>query len=579
MKITNEMKRIVLLLMICSQSLLVFAQKNTPKWLEKARKSVITVDTYDKDGKKLATGTAFYVTETGEALSAYDLFKGAEKAIVRDVEGKEYPVKAILGADELYDVIKFKVETPKKVNALVLAAEPVAEGAPVYLLPFSTEKTATFKQGSVAEISNLKDNYKYYKVSVPFTTGEDNTPLLTAEGAVFALTQPDAGGKTEHAYGLSAGYANKLAVASTDFLNAAYRNIGIRKGWPADLDQATVALYLIGNSESPKDHLLTINDFIETFPNASEGYLNRANHYAYNRSTLEGGNESANLSKALDDIKTALKLSDKPGDVLFNQAKLIYGVAVSDSLLKQPEWTIDAALTTLDKAISMEDSPVYHQLKGDIYLSQEKYPEAFSEYAVINGSDMATPATYYMAAKIKENITGFNIGDVIDLLTKAIEACDATQKTEASGYLLDRIEWRLRLMQYDEAVADYDRFYDLVNGQVSSNFYYKREQAKFRAENFDGALQDIQLAIAAAPENPDFLAEEASIYMRKQDYNAALGSLDKALTIAPDFAACFRLKGICFLRLNKKTEACKVLNKANELGDPVAAKLIKENCN
>ena len=134
-------------------------------------------------------------------------------------------------------------------------------------------------------------------------------------------------------------------------------------------------------------------------------------------------------------------------------------------------------------------------------------------------------------------------------------------------------------MQYAEAVADYDRFYDLVNGQVSANFYYKREQAKFRAEDIDGALQDIQLAIAADPKNPDYLAEEAAIYVRKQDYAAAIASLDKALQLAPDFAACLRLKGVCYLRMNKKTEACEWLNKANEQGDPVAAKLVKEHCN
>ena len=112
------MKRIVLLLVVCSQSLLVFSQKNAPKWADKARKSVITVTTYGKDGNKLSSGTAFYVSESGEALAAYDLFKGAEKAIIQDIDGKELPVTAVLGADELYDVIKFQVETPKKVNAL-----------------------------------------------------------------------------------------------------------------------------------------------------------------------------------------------------------------------------------------------------------------------------------------------------------------------------------------------------------------------------------------------------------------------------------------------------------------------------
>ena len=63
-----------------------------------------------------------------------------------------------------------------------------------------------------------------------------------------------------------------------------------------------------------------------------------------------------------------------------------------------------------------------------------------------------------------------------------------------------------------------------------------------------------------------------------QKYTEALSSLDKAIELAPDFAACHRLRGVCFVRLGKKTEACEALNKAKSLGDPVADKLIKENC-
>ena len=391
------MKRIVLLLVVCSQSLLVFSQKNAPKWADKARKSVITVTTYGKDGNKLSSGTAFYVSESGEALAAYDLFKGAEKAIIQDIDGKELPVTAVLGADELYDVIKFQVETPKKVNALPVASMPIENGSAVFMLPFSTAKQAVVKSGAISEVSNLKDNFKYYKTTIPMATGEESAPLLTAEGAVFAMTQADAGGNQEQSYGISVPYANQLAIGSTDFLNATYRNLNIRKSWPADVEQATVALYLLSSTEDAATHLETINYFINTFPKSAEGYQNRASHYAYNRSTLSGGNVTTNLQKAEDDLKTALKLSDKPAEALFNQAKLIYGIAASDSTIQQAEWTIDAALETVNRAIEADNLPVYHQLKGDILLTQENYPTAFDEYMLVNASDIATPTTFYMA--------------------------------------------------------------------------------------------------------------------------------------------------------------------------------------
>gem|GEM_PF-530050 len=134
--------------------------------MNKAKRAVFTITTYGKDGNKLATSTGFFISETGEAVSAYNIFKGAEKATITDFEGKTFLVKNILGADELYDAVKFQVEVPKKAVFLPIAAEPVANGTNAYLLLYSTGKNATFKSGAITEVSKLKDPYKYYKMAV-----------------------------------------------------------------------------------------------------------------------------------------------------------------------------------------------------------------------------------------------------------------------------------------------------------------------------------------------------------------------------------------------------------------------------
>ena len=47
----------------------------TPKWVEKAKRAVFSVVTYDKSDKMLNTGNGFFVSEDGLALSDYSLFK------------------------------------------------------------------------------------------------------------------------------------------------------------------------------------------------------------------------------------------------------------------------------------------------------------------------------------------------------------------------------------------------------------------------------------------------------------------------------------------------------------------------
>lgn len=575
------MRKTILLIFICCQACLLAAQKNAPKWMDKQRKAVVTVTTFNRDNKQIASGNAVFVTETGEAISGYSLFKDAARAVVKDADGKEMPVVRILGADELYDVIKFKVNVPKKVAFLPLAAEPVANGTTAYLMPYSQGKLTTFGQGTVAEVSKLKDPYSYYKIAMPLEPGQANAPLLTDVGELFGLAQEDASGKNADSYAVSAGYANSLSIAPADAFNPIYNSIGIRKAWPAEPGQAQVALYLFGNVQDAQSYLETLNDFIATFPQSPDGYLSRAGHYAYHRAELASSPEEQRhlLDKALEDMENAARFTEKKSDNLYERAKLIYNISVADSSLKgDAVWNADVALETLQKAIEENDQPLYHQLRGDIRFNKGAYEEAYDDYMVVNHSDMALPSSWYMAAKAKQNLPGVNFGELIALLDSAVTACGTPPSQEAATYILERIDLKLKLMNYTEALADYDLYYTVMNGNVNDSFFYYREQAKFRMGDLEGALADIRQALQMNPSDPIYHAEEASVFLRQERYDDALNSIANALKIAPDFASCYRLRGVCLLRQKKADEACEAFHKALELGDPLVERLIKENC-
>lgn len=575
------MKRLLLLGWLACVCLSLFAQQKAPKWMEKQKKAIAKITTYKEDGTTLHTGTGFFISEDGKLLSAYSLFNGAYKATVTDGGGKTYEVSTVLAADELYDVIKLQVEVPKKVSFLKMAAVPLAVGAPVYLQPYTADKVKTFATGKVEEVTKLKDVYHYYKLSFPLEVSWVNAPVLNEEGEVFGLAQEDASGKKEVSYAVSAAYAESLQISTMDMLSSTYTAIGIKKAWPADREQAQIALFLMGNSQDAQTYLNTLNDFVAAFPDWSESYIRRASHYAYHRTDLanDRAGQLQYLEKARADMKQAFDLAEKKSDVLYSEAQLIYSVALSDSTLKDTDWTVEHAQNRLTEAMTAENNPVYHQLQGEMYFNQGKYDEAYQEYMIVNQSDAANASSWYMAAKSKSSKQGgVNIGEVIQLLDSTIACYGESMNPEMTPYILERIDWRLKLMQYEQAVADYDLYYKVVGGRVDDSFYYLREQAKFRQGDLEGALQDIRQAMAINAKSPMYLAEEASIFIRQKKYAEALQSIDKALALAPDFAACYRLRGVCFLRTEKKDAACEAFNKAKELGDPVADKLIKENC-
>ena len=212
-----------------------------PKWMEKARQAVFSVVTYDAQDHIKATGNAFFVTEQGVALSDYALFRGASRAVAINTQGVQMPVEYILGANELFDVIKFKVQVPKKVSPLILATQKPAVGSTVYLLPYSTQKSRTFTQGTLQAEDKAQGNYGYFTLALPLKDKMVSCPLMTAEGEVFGLAQRASGPDTATtSYAMDARFAMDLSITPFSLMDVTLQGVGIRKALPDTEEQALV---------------------------------------------------------------------------------------------------------------------------------------------------------------------------------------------------------------------------------------------------------------------------------------------------------------------------------------------------
>ena len=113
-------KHLLLLSFVISH--LSFSSIAAQPWVKKAAKSVFTLKTFDAGGALLGSGNGVFVGEQGEAVSNFAPFHGAWSAVVIDAAGKEYPVEVLLGANDTYDVAKFRVAV-KKSQPLAMGRE------------------------------------------------------------------------------------------------------------------------------------------------------------------------------------------------------------------------------------------------------------------------------------------------------------------------------------------------------------------------------------------------------------------------------------------------------------------------
>lgn len=546
----------------------------TPKWVEKAKRAVFSVVTYDKNDKMLNTGNGFFVSEDGLALSDYTLFKGAERAVVITSEGKQMPVSLILGANDMYDVIKFRVAiTEKKVPALIVAKTAPVVGADAWILPYSTQKSIACVSGKVKDVSKVAGEYHYYTLGIQMKDKMVSCPVVNAEGQVFGIAQKSSGIDTvTTCYAVGVVFAMSQKISALSLGDAVLKKIGIRKGLPETEDQALVYLFMASSSLSNDDYGKLLDDFIRQFPANADGYLRRANYYA-----AKGKDDQTWYDKAVADFNQALKVAQKKDDVYYNIGKLMYAYQLSKPEKTYKDWTYDTALQNVRQAIAIDPLPIYIQMEGDILFAQQDYAGALAAYEKVNASNIASPATFFSAAKTKELMEG-DPKEVVALMDSCIARCPQPITADFAPYLLERAQMNLNANQARNAMLDYDAYHTAVKGQVNDVFYYYREQAALKARQFQRALDDIVKAVEMNPADLTYQAEYAVVNLRVGRYEEAIQILNNLLKADPKYAEAYRLLGLCQIQLKKTDEACGSFKKAKDLGDPNVDGLITKYC-
>lgn len=564
-------KKMLLMLPLCFLAQWSVAQ--APKWVDKAKRSVFSVVTYDSSDKILNTGNGFFVTEDGVALSDYSLFKGAQRAVVINSDGVQLPVESVMGANDIYDVVKFRVGVSgKKVPALTLAATAPVVGADVYLLSYSTQKDRSFTAGKVKEASKVAEKYFYYTLDMHLKDKMVSCPVMTVDGQVFGLAQKSSGQDTATiCYAIDANFAMAQNITALSYSDMALKGIGIKKALPDTEEQAMVFLYMASSQLPPEKYMELLQDYIAQYPNSADGYLRRASQQLFI------SKDDASMDKVVADMDKALEVAPKKDDAYFNRAKIIYGYQLEKPEKGYKDWTYDKALEEIRKAMAIEAIPVYVQMEGDILFAKQDYPAAFISYDKVNKTNLASAATFYSTAKTKELMQAPS-EEILTLMDSCVARFTEPYTAEAAPYLLERAQARMDADQARNAMLDYDAYFKAVKGDVNDVFYYYREQAALKAKQYQRALDDIAKAIEFNPKDLTYRAEQAVVNLRVGRNDEALTVLKAALEIDPKYAEAYRLMGIVQIQQKKNKEACASFAKAKELGDPNADELIKKHC-
>jgi len=564
------MKKTIAILFVFVMPFSVLLAQELPKWAENARKAVFSIVTYTKDGQILSTGNGFYIDEQGTGVSDYSLFKGAERAIIITANGKELPVKYIMGANDMYDVVKFKTDFDKKAEALQPATLPSSTGETVYLVPYSTQKSSKGQTGTIAKVDTIGEQQYYYTLTMQTTEKTVSCPIMNAAGQVVGMIQKNNDPESKESFAIGIRYLTDLTINALSVNDLALNSIGIKKGLPEDESQALVYLYMASGVYAPNQYFDLLNDFISQYPNNMEGYLRRATYY------INIGDDT-HYALAVEDLKKMLDVAEKKDEAHYNIAKLIYSYQLNIGDKKPyASWTFDYALNEINEALAITQEPIYYQLQGDIYFAMQKFTEAYTAYDKVNKSKLASAATFYSAAKAKELIEGTDKKEVIALMDSAIAFYPKPYGKDAAPYLYERARIKSDMEDYRGAVTDYNDFYDAMLGQTSAEFHLIRSQAELNCRMYQQAINDINKAVELDPNNVTYWVEKGGIHIRVNQAAEAIQALTRAIKMDPENAPAYRMLGYAQIQNKEKDKGLANLQKAKDLGDEVADGLLQK---
>ena len=532
-----------------------------PNWVKKAAKSVFTLKTFDDNGALLGSTNGFFVGANGEAMSSFTPFKGASRAVVIDAAGKEYAVSAILGANDMYDVVKFRVAA-QKTQPLTIATTISAVGSTAWLLPYLETKTA--KGGPVRKAETFQNRYAYYTIALQADEKNVSCPLLNEDGEVIGLMQQPAEANDSLSYAVSACFVDSLKINGMSFNDATLRLTHIKKDIPSDLQNAVLMLYMTSASTDSATYAGLVDEVIQKFPDAPDGYIYRAQLAA----------EAADFAAADKDMQYAIKVAKEKDDAHFNYARMIYNKEIYQSSIPFESWTLDKAFSEIREAYAINPQPSYQQMEGNILFAQKKYDLAYDVFLLLTKTPMKSADIWYSAARCKQmqkDTTAY-----LALLDSTMSVFNKPYLKEAAPYLWARANAKLDAGKFREAVNDLNDYEQLMAAQVNDHFYYIRHQAEVEGRLYQQALNDITKAILMNPKEPFYYAEKASLQIRVGQYQEALQTADECIATDPETSNGYLFKGLAQCLLGNKKEGTQNLEKAKELGDPQAEMLIEK---
>ena len=159
-----------------------------------AAPAVFYVEVFDRDGDIEKTGSGFFISESGLAVTNHHVINGATKAQITTDSGEVYEVTGVYDYDWEKDIALIQIDGEDFPCLSLADSGSLSAGATVYALGSPLGLQSTFSKGIISNTYREMDGTEYIQTDAPISSGSSGGALLDSYGRVVGVTTATAMG-------------------------------------------------------------------------------------------------------------------------------------------------------------------------------------------------------------------------------------------------------------------------------------------------------------------------------------------------------------------------------------------------
>lgn len=535
------MKKITLILILVNFTS-AFSQVSFKNLISTNEKAIFSIFTYDDYGVPTGSGTGFFISNDGTAISNFHVLKGASNAIIKLSNNTTFKISEIVAANQEADLIKFKIENPSKKVFPFLSTKTtgIEKGDKVFVIGNPHGFESTVSEGIISSVREVEDYEQVIQITAAISPGSSGSPVMTMDGKVVGVATFQYADGQNLNFAVASKMISKLGISSKSLKTVNNSNLVIIN------EKCKENSELILNSIEYDLAKTTLNF---SFTNVSLGYgeymliwtqlnskdntffiqdLNTMNKYTMTSSTI-GTSREDGTKVALGETKR-FKVFFPPIPKGVTKVNIMEGLASSWNFMN----------LDLSKYLNIENQQI-EDYSRQFALTKLEHKD-FKEAKLLLSETVD---------KNKADHDSYNIMGII-------------------SYIMDN---NYDALQYFSKAIELNPTDDI--------YYFNRFTVYRQKKEFDKAIEDISYAIRNRPNQGDYYQKRGLAYMAIKEWQKATSDMDLAVNLMGENAYLLKLRGNCKSWLQDFTGACRDWRASYRLGNYEDTQLkdwITKNC-